>query len=141
MVRQRNCTSWFGNGVVLQQSLKAFHQQFWGSRRVAKDMAHASLLCLGCCCDYVVLPAEQQAQQSQALKMFTALLGQQGSGQTQGAASTGAADQGAAAGGTNSLEVGAAACGSCSTFCSPFDTGGSPDRLPVAGLACVVNDI
>jgi hypothetical protein len=49
--------------------------------------------------------AEQQAQQSQALKMFSALLGQQGGGQGQG---HGAAEQSAAAaaaGGASSLEV------------------------------------
>jgi hypothetical protein len=46
--------------------------------------------------------AEQQAQQSQALKMFSALLGQQGSGQGQG---NSAAEQSAAAGGTSSVEV------------------------------------
>lgn len=51
----------------------------------------------------VLCLAEQQAQQSQALKMFSALLGQQGSGQGQG---SGAAEQSAAAaGGASSLEV------------------------------------
>lgn len=62
-----------------------------------------------CWCVCPLLAAEQQAQQSQALKMFSALLGQQGSGQPQqGPGST--ADQSAGAAGTNSLEVGSV-CG------------------------------
>lgn len=50
--------------------------------------------------------AEQQAQQSQALKMFSALLGQQGSGQAAAAANTAAADTAAAGGAAaSSLQV------------------------------------
>lgn len=68
-----------------------------------------------------LLTAEQQAQQSQALKMFSALLGQQGSGQAQAAmnsaaaAAAAAADRSAAAtavagADSSSLEVGVFAC-------------------------------